>query len=102
MVGEHAPTKLKEAISVQSSGLDPENIEVGYYCHSTKLWINSHLDVDDVWNSIGRGEKLALWCLDTTSRQPQKHKCDNSGESDSQGQASKWPYSSQGCRRMRT
>ena len=89
------PTKLKEAISVQCSGLDPENMEVGYYSHSTKLWINSRLDVADVWNSIGRGEKPTLWCLDTT-RQPLKRKRDNSGENDSQGQASKRPCSSQG------
>ena len=90
------PTKLKEAISVQCSGLDPENMEVGYYSHSTKLWINSRLDVNDVWTSIGRGEKLTLWCLDTTPRQPQKHKRDNSSENDSQGQASKRQCSSQG------
>ena len=70
-------------------------MEVGYYSHSTKLWINSRLDVNDVWNSIGRGEKPTLWCLDTT-RQPQKRKRDNSGESDSQGQASKRLCSSQG------
>ena len=89
------PTKLKEAISVQCSGLDPENMEVGYYSHSTKLWINSRLDVNDVWNSIGRGEKPTLWCLDTT-HQPLKRKRDNSGDNDSQGQASKRSCSSQG------
>ena len=92
------PTKLKEAISVQCDGLDPENMEVGYYIHSTKLWINSRLDINDVWNSVGRGEKLTLWCLNTTPRQPLKRKRESAqgnGE-DSQGQASKCACSSQG------
>ena len=43
--------KLKVAISGQCDGLDPENLEVGYCSHSTKLWINSRLDIDDVWSS---------------------------------------------------
>ena len=60
------PTKLKEAISIQCDGLDPQNMEVGYFIHSKKLWINSRLDVNDVWNSVGRGEKVTLWCLNTT------------------------------------
>ena len=63
-------------------------MEVGYFSHSTKLWINSRLDVNDVWTSIGKGEKLTLWCLDSTPRQHKKRKRDSGGE-DSQSQASK-------------
>ena len=97
--GIDTPTKLKEAISGQCDGLDPENLEVGYYSHSTKLWINSRLDINHVWSSISRGEKLTLWCLDTTPRLPPKRKRDNAqtgNGDDSQGQASKRPRSSQG------
>jgi hypothetical protein len=96
--GIDSPAKLKEAISGQCDGLDSENIEVGYYSHSTKLWINSRLDLNDVWNRVGRGEKLTLWCLDTTPRLPPKRKRDSAQGSveDSHGQASKRPRSSQG------
>ena len=45
--GIDTPTKLKEAIPGQCDSLDPENMEVGYYSHSTKLWINSHLDIKE-------------------------------------------------------
>ena len=63
------PTKLKEIISVQCDGLNPENMEVGYFVHSKKLWLNSRLDISDVWNSVDKGEKLTLWCLGTTPRE---------------------------------
>ena len=96
------PTQRKEAISVRCDGLDPQSMEVGYYSHSTKLWINSRLDID-VWNNVGRGEKRMLWCL-TTTRQPQKRKRDStqgSGE-DSQGQSSKgvWTEASRATQRQ--
>ena len=64
------------------------------------LWINSRLDINDVWSSISRGEKVLLWCLDTTTPcLPLKRKCDNAQASnaiDSQGQVSKRPCLSQG------
>ena len=33
-------------------------MKVGYYSHSKKMWINSLLDLGDVWNSISRGRSL--------------------------------------------
>ena len=50
--GIDTPNKLKVAISGQCDGLDPEHLEVGYCSHSTKLWINGRLDINDVWSSI--------------------------------------------------
>ena len=76
------PTKLKEVISVQCDGLNPENMEVGYFVHSKKLWINSRLDISDVWNSVDKGEKLTLWCLGTTPRETLKRKCDDQASDD--------------------
>ena len=70
------PSKLKVAISVQCDGLDPQNMEVGYFNHSKKLWINSRLDINDIWSMVEKGEKLTLWCLDTTTRESQKRKHD--------------------------
>ena len=72
-------------------------MEVGYFVHSKKLWINSRLDIQDVWNSVSKGEKLTLWCLSTTPRQSQKRKHESqvSGENGN-GQTNKRPCSSHG------
>lgn len=73
------PAKLKAVICSQCKtndhDLNPEKLEVGYFRHSTKLWINNRLDIDDVWNGVEKGAKITLWCLDT-SREPQKRKRD--------------------------
>lgn len=79
------PDKLKTAISMQYEGLDSENMEVGYFIGSKKLWINSRLDINDVWDTVEKGEKLTLWCLDSTPRESQKRKHDeHAAEEDSQ------------------
>lgn len=70
------PEKLKEAISVQCDGLDPQNMEIGYFVHSKKIWINSRLDLDDVWSMVRKQDKVTLWCLNTTPRESQKRKHD--------------------------
>ena len=82
------PTKLREVISTQCDGLNPENMEIGCFVHSKKLWINSLLDINDVWNSVDKGEKLTLWCLSTIPRETHKRKHDDQA-SDDVGQATK-------------
>ena len=42
--------------------------------------------MNDVWNSIDKGEKLTLWCLSTIPRETQKSKRDDQA-SDDVGQA---------------
>ena len=84
------PTELKEVISTQCDGLNPESMEIGYFVHSKKLWINSRLDINDVWDSADKGEKLTLWCLSALPRETQKRKRDDQ-VSDDVGQATKRP-----------
>ena len=71
---------MKAAISWQCDGLISENMEIGYFIHSKKLWINSRLDVNDVWSIAERGEKVTFWCLDTTARNSTKRKREQAGE----------------------
>ncbi len=92
-----SPTKLKEAISAQCEGLDPLYMDVGYFVQAKKLWINSRLDINDVWNSVGRGERLTLWCVSIIPRRSNKRKHDDDRDSDTEGPlVSKKSCSSQG------
>lgn len=61
------PAKLKAAIAMQCDGLSDQSIDIGYFNHSKKLWINSRLDVNDVWAMVEKGERVTLWCLDTSA-----------------------------------
>lgn len=73
------PAELKKAISNQCDNLNSENMEVGYYVHSKKVWINNRLDINDVWGMVDKGERVTLWCLDTT-RESQKRKRDEKAD----------------------
>ena len=75
---------LKTAISKQCDGLNSENMDVGYFVQSKKVWINNRLDINDVWSIVDKGEKVTLWCLDTTARESQKRKRDELAEEESQ------------------
>ena len=72
------PSSLRKAIADQCDDLNPDSMEVGYFAHSKKLWINNRLDINDVWAIIERGDKITLWCLDT-SRETQKRKHNDQG-----------------------
>ena len=43
---------LKELIFEQCERLNPLNMEVGYFIHSKKVWINSRLDINDIWKIV--------------------------------------------------
>jgi hypothetical protein len=33
-------------------------MEIGFFHRSKKLWINSRLDLNDMWDLVGKGEKI--------------------------------------------
>lgn len=77
------PAKLKTAICKQCDGLNSDNLEVGYFIHSKKVWINNRLDINDVWSMVEKGEKVTLWCLNTTARESVKRKRDEQTDEES-------------------
>ena len=79
-----APDMLKTAISKQCDGLNSENMDVLYFVQSKKVWINNRLDINDVWSIVDKGEKVTLWCLDTTACESQKRKRDELAKEESQ------------------
>ncbi len=73
------PDKLKQEIFTQcGSGVVPKpaEMELGYFVHSKKLWINNRLDLNDAWEILGRGGSLTFWCVgsDGTSRPAENRK----------------------------
>ena len=57
----NSPEKLKEII-LNQCGTDivppVEKMEIGYYSHSKKIWINNRLDLNDAWKI----ERVTFWC----------------------------------------
>ena len=63
-----SPDKLKRVLATQYGDLlpQPDDIEVGYFNQSKKIWISNRLDLNDVWALVGKGEKITLWCMGVT------------------------------------
>ena len=59
----NSPEKLKEII-LNQCGTDivppVEKMEIGYYSHSKKIWINNRLDLNDAWKI--ESNILVSWC----------------------------------------
>ena len=54
---------------------DHEQMEIGYFHKTNKICIKSHLDVNDVWVLIRKGEKVTLWCIGAPGKgQTESHK----------------------------
>lgn len=60
-----SPNKLKNEIIEQYGEATQltQNMEIGYFHHSRKIWINSRLDVNDMWSLVAKGEKVTFWCV---------------------------------------
>lgn len=60
------PNKLKDQIIQQcgQSGSHSNNVEIGFFHHSKKVWINNRLDLNDMWQLLTKGDKVTLWYLD--------------------------------------
>ena len=69
-----SPDKLKNVISHQHGrGLNPKQMEIGYFRLSKKIWINNRLDMNDLWDAIDNREKVTLCCVEAIpSDQAQK------------------------------
>ena len=61
----NSPSKLKDEIFEQCEESVPkaQNMELGYFHHSKKIWINNRLDLNDMWELVEKGEKIFLWCV---------------------------------------
>lgn len=59
------PNKLKSEIIEQCGESTPlaRNMEIGYYHHTKKNWLNNRLDMNDMWSLIAKGEKVLIWCV---------------------------------------
>ena len=60
-----SPDKLKDVIYQQCKEAVPlpQHMEIGFFQHSKKLWINNRLDVNDMWAVAAKGGKVMLWCV---------------------------------------
>ena len=69
-----SPDKLKNVIFHQHGrGLNPKQMEIGYFRLSKEIWINNRLDRNDLWDVIDNREKVTLWCVEAIpSDQAQK------------------------------
>lgn len=58
------PSKLIKEIAEQFGELVPSDLKfpVGYFKGTTKVWIRSENDIQDVWSFINKGENVSLWC----------------------------------------
>ena len=56
-------------------------MEIGFFQHSKKMWINNRLDVNGMWKVVTNGGKVMLWCVgigESTSNHGQKRSHDDS------------------------
>ena len=60
-----SPNKLRNEIIEQYGEITKlaHNMEMGYFQASRKVWINSRLDVNDLWSLVAKGEKITVWCV---------------------------------------
>lgn len=58
-----SPEKLKNILEEQYGDLLPsvDNMEVGYYKQSKKMWIKNRPDINDVWKLVHNGDSVTLW-----------------------------------------
>ena len=72
-----SPDQLKCIVASQYGDQlpDHEQMEIGYLHKTNKVCVKNHLDVNDVWGLIRKGEKITLWCVGAPSKgQPESHK----------------------------
>ena len=72
-----SPEKLKCEIYQQCKELVPlpQTMELGFFQHSKKRWINNRLDVNDMWEMKLMEEKWCwqLWCIGIGEKQKRSH-----------------------------
>ena len=70
-----SPDKVKAVIQDQYGDLLPptEKMDVGYFSQGKKLWIKNRLDVNDVWKSVERGERVTLWTMGLVDAPVEEH-----------------------------
>ena len=78
------PEKLKASIFAQCGDIvpQPEDMELGYFNQTKKVWINNRLDVNDLWNLVARGDTLTLWCTGVSPSQSGRNSKRNREERD--------------------
>ena len=70
-----SPEKLKAEIYKQCEDVvpSPQTMEIGFYLHSKKKWINNRLDMNDMWKMASNGGKVMLWCIGIGEKQKRSH-----------------------------
>ena len=80
----NCPEKLKNEIAQQCELSKVDNMEVGYFNHAKKRWINNRLDLVDMWKLVAKGDKIVLWCVENSDneRAPSKRPSEDGGENE--------------------
>ena len=77
-----SPEKLKAEIYKQYKDVvpSPQTMELGFFQHSKKKWINNRLDMNDMWKMAANGGKVTLWCVGIGEKQKRSHDDDSEQE----------------------
>ena len=75
----NSPSKIKDEITKQYGESIPlsQNMDIGYFHHSKKMWIDSRLDVNDMWRLIAMGKQVTFWCMAAENGKKRPHGDEN-------------------------
>ena len=77
-----SPSKMKAEIIQQCdlSVSENDDLELGYFYRTKKVWLNNRLDLNDMWQLLTKGNKVTLWCVENNETNSNKRPRDKDEE----------------------